>query len=223
MKPCRCVVLFAVFWEDGRLSIASVLPEERDAWSIPRGRDLWPAGRALGIRPVDSLELAVRPYREQNVPGRGEVRIEGARHEWQGPKTGGVFVRAVQRCEPLETASDRVPNRVTGLWSYVYDDHRLVLFSADDRAAAVAWASASPYGRNPPDSHVEAVDRIEVQLSPHRNGIAPTCYRVWIDHQKVGWPPVRRPPRGPWDRLPAELRLPIPSYQVTRAVSGQKH
>ena len=109
------------------------------------------------------------------------------------------------------------------MWTYVIDGRELVVFTAPDFDSACCWVTVeiSPVAK---PNDVEPVEHIELHLSPGNTGLAPNCYRLWIDGCKVGWPPVNEygsdpripPPAGP---LPAEACLQLPAYSIVDAIA----
>jgi len=222
----RLVTLWAAEWRDGRVSVftSSGAPAAREEARRRLGRgDGWPAVGAhredAAIRRVLFLELVVAPKAARNAPEFGRLRFEEDELSWLGPHStvAGSRPRDTGRGLARPVLSERYR-----LWSYVWCPSQLVLFTAPDFCSASSWASEAPYGGPYVQGDVEPVEDIEVQLAPDDDGLAPTCYRVWIEGHKVGWPaprpgsprPGKPPPGSP---LPAEARLPIPTYVRTKA------
>jgi hypothetical protein len=191
---------------------------------LAAGDDGWPAPGTLeigAIWPVKSLELEVAPRALRNMPRRGRLTVGKLEIRWSGPHSGRDSrpTRA-----PFARASAAAGIERTRLWSFTWSSDALVLFNAPDSATAIRWAKQSGYrlpGQTVDDA-VEPIDGIEVQLAREARGWAPTCYRVWIDSYKVGWPPTadQEPaPENP-DPLANEGRLAIPRYSIVRAHGG---
>lgn len=229
MDPSYHDALWAIRWSNGGLTVLSAKHPAR-AGRIAASRkgsteDGWPTVdvSVLGVEPVDFLELSVAPRRKLNRPQHGCVRIGDREFPWSGRSSGRPSRRG--RVDlAVSTPENRIRPVHNRLWAYVWHPSELVLFSAPHFDAARAWARESPYclgGAVDPD-WIEAVARIELHLGPQRNGFAPTCYRVWVEGFKVGWPPTEAQipdPDGlnPDGRLDVGARLPIPSYSRTRA------
>ena len=230
-RDSRALALWAVRWIDDRISILSAAGIDAARFLAENNRgivdDGWPESRQQQIRdvrPVWHLKLGVASRRELNRPRAGCVEICGCALSWRGPHSGspGRGDREVSmKLPPASRDGARTPQK---LWSYLWIDREVVLFTAANLDDAVRWAGASRYteGRIPDADSIESIEDLQVQLARDGAGYAPTCYRAWVEGHKVGWPPTeyqnpRRgtpPPTGP---LHAEARLPIPRYSLTDA------
>jgi hypothetical protein len=174
---------------------------------------------------VSSFELEVASRAELNRPKLGFVRADGTVIAWTGPHEAMTPPRVgASSAEILSGTAhgNRVPS--CGLWSYVWSDRELVLLTARDFDAACDRAKRFRSTSKHIDvaNLIEPVPRFELQLAEGHEGHAPTCFRLWIDGYKVGWPPTKDqqsscddlPPDTP---LGAEARLPIPIYAHTYA------
>lgn len=181
--------------------------------------------RIRRVRRVSSLELDVASRAELNRPKFGFVRVNGTVISWTGPHEAMTPPRAGGSSAEILSGTAhgiRVPSR--GLWSYVWSDRELVLLTAPDFDAACNRAKRyrSTSKSICVERFIEPVPRFELQLADGHAGHAPTCFRLWIDGYKVGWPPTRdqEPRQGdppPDTPLGAEARLPIPVYAHTYA------
>jgi hypothetical protein len=221
--------LWAVEWSDGRLSVLDAygIAEVRHRAETRVGQvsDGWPEAGSVkpeSFWPAAFLELSVASRRELNVPKAGRVVIAGNEVGWSGP----CREEQVRRGGSTPGLPDPEPGwkRVRfpcGLWAYVWNELELVLCSAPDFKSVKSWAKRSGLGQAEAGD-IEPVERMELQLLPDKGGYAPSCYRVWIEGYKVGWPPTESqsprpregPPSGPFH---AEARLPIPAYARTYA------
>ncbi len=224
--------LWAIRWSHGRLTVLRARdPVHAGRLAAARQgstEDGWPTDdvSVLDVEAVGYLELGVAPRGELNRPKYGSVWIGDTELSWSGPWSG-----LPPSTSGGDLAGSTLANRIRRvhgrLWSYVWRPSELVLFTALDFDGACAWARRSGYGTRgevDPES-IEAVERLELHLAPDRNGFAPTCYRVWAEGVKVGWPPTEAQlpdPDGlhPDAPLGAEARLPIPSYSRTRAYAA---
>jgi len=175
------------------------------------------------VRRVSSFELEVASRAELNRPKCGCVRIDGTVITWTGPHEAMTPPRVGESSTEILSGTAvgiRVPS--CGLWTYVWSARELVLLTAQDFDAACDWARRFPATSahiNVADL-IEPIPRFELQLAEGDAGHAPTCFRLWIDGYKVGWPPTKDqesdsddlPPDTP---LGAEARLPIPIYART--------
>ena len=177
------------------------------------------------VLPVESLELQVAPRAELNRPRFGFVRVGDTIITWDGPHDGLMPPRASESNDEvlIGTPLDiRVPSRK--LWSFVWSPRELMLLTAMDFDTACVRAKRFRFswkGRSVADL-IEPIARFELQLAKGFAGYAPTCFRLWIDGHKVGWPPTedqepRRSDPPPGTPLAAEARLPIPEYAHTYA------
>lgn len=177
------------------------------------------------VRRVSAFELEVASRAELNRPKFGYVRIHGTVITWTGPREAMTPPRdGGASAEILSGKADGIRVPSCGLWSYVWSNRELVLLAAQDFDAACDRAERfrATSKHIKVANLIEPVPRFELQLAEGHGGHAPTCFRLWIDGYKVGWPPTKDqesrsddlPPDTP---LGAEARLPIPIYAHTYA------
>lgn len=223
--------LWAVEWCDGRLSVfdaanadSAIACAENEIGNVEDG---WPDSthrERRGVHPVGYVEQHVASRRDDNEPRFGRVVIDGDEFAWNGRRLPAPKTRLDKDATRLPWPPGDPTSPRQAVWSFVRASRDLVLFSAADDAEATAWARVYGDELGLFDTTCrEKVEKFLLQLAPDDGNYAPTCYRVWIEGCKVGWPPtdLQRPLRGgpaPPDNLHAEARLAIPTYYRTRAV-----
>jgi hypothetical protein len=217
--------LWAALWSDGRCSVFSAPADAESATRLAANRREckfagWPrAGTVQAVRlcPVQFLELGVSSRRRLNAPKAGRVRILNREILWTGPNSSSMRVLSdPSRVHPLRLADVTVVPRPSQLWSYVQCARELVLFNASSFELACCWVREC-FGVLEPGRYCERVERVELHLAPDVEGLAPTCYRLWVDGHKVGWPgakPLRPHGTDPssFPPLAEESRQPLPRY-----------
>jgi hypothetical protein len=191
------------------------------------GEDGWSdldTARIRRVRPVESLELNVSSRAELNRPKTGFVRVRGQLINWIGPHDGIAPRSREPKGDVLTGRSRGIRISPRKLWSYVWSHRELALLTAQDFDAACdrAERSCPASERGTVADLVEPIAKFELQLAERVAGHAPTCFRLWIDGYRVGWPPTEDQEPQPVDSPPgtplaAEARLPIPMYAHTYA------
>lgn len=220
---------WVIEWHDRRLTVLLARGAE-DARSIANERrgcaeDGWRDRETAEVRrvcPVASLELNVAPRAERNRPKAGFLCVNGQTLAWDGPHDGLSLLDTGDEGYVLDESTGDGQVEPTSLWSYVWSHRELVLLTDPSfKGACLRAARSCPAStRGAIRDLIEPIARFELQLAKSRKGHAPTCYRLWIDGVRVGWPPPegREPHKGPPESpLPAEARLPIPAYAHTYA------
>jgi hypothetical protein len=225
--------LWAALWSDGRCSVFSAPVDAEAAARHAADRreckfEGWPrAGSVFAVKlcPVQFLELGVSSRQRLNAPKEGRVRILNREISWSGPNSSSLRVLSdPARFHPIHLADITVPPRCTRLWSYVQHLCELVLFNASNFELACCWIREC-FGALEPGRDCERVERVELHLAPDAEGYAPTCYRLWVDGHKVGWPgakPIQPSGDDPssFPPLAAEACLPVPRYSNVEARGG---
>jgi hypothetical protein len=227
------ILLWAACWPSRRFSILSARRQERLVYAARRvgaTDDGWPEScdpPLPDLVPVHAFELGIASRKHDNVPRFLSARFRDQNFTWTREQSRGTTAE-----QPEDDPGGPVIGK-TSIWGYVSDQMEAVVLTAPDIDAAArrVLASASRWGIEAPaqDYHVvhriEPIERIEVQIRAREEGIEPFCYRLWIEGIKVGWPRVPEEPGGRFNppddddrnRLPAELRLPIPRFPLPPA------
>jgi hypothetical protein len=226
------VALWAAEWSDGRLSVLTAPDLERAHALVTRqvrtSQAYWPAAEECelaDLRPVHSLMFRAASRSRDNEPAEGQLWIEQRQVTWTAPHKGPRVRRPIEKTTGtprpwfLETP---VPCE---LWSYVTPGNEMAVYACVGFRMARRLARED-FGPEVRRSDIESViERLEMHLAPNDEGYAPTCYRLWIEGQMVGWPrptPRLPPPSGPPWPAPAEARVAIPVREQTDACSPDR-
>jgi hypothetical protein len=216
---------WCVLWKGGSLSMFTSWRRERArAYAVSPSRrrsDGWPAKEDREIESLERVlgfEMRVGPRKELNAPRFCRLILPWGDVRWSRP----AYSNAV--------AGDDLPHRNESesafqLWGFVWLSREIFLLDACSRIDAGHRVVESrsrwgiPVTSNPRMviDNLEPVDRFEIHLAPDGADLVPTCYRVWIEGYKVGWPPP-----DPEDHHPdaVEARLSVPRTSRIRARGG---
>ena len=162
------------------------------------------------LSPVLSMTLQITSRSHNNAPGVGHLQTARRKVEWSGPHSGARVTRPFEKGSRRDELQHDPALSAYQVWSCVIRGNELAVYTADSFEAAHLKATAVFDPRVRSNDVESVIERVELHLAPDRRGYAPTCYWLWIEGQKVGWPPTATdPPPGP---LCVEARMPIPRW-----------